>query len=323
MELRSSKSTSLGAEKPSRDAADAVRDSPTQPAIAAITPHSTSDQFRVWKIRFNAFIKTHKPALAPGTKPGDAAILSDELNAEFAAILVSWLDYDFLLELSRVVDVEQDGITMFRHVCTHFTDTTSSEPSPEERVYNAIRHTHRATHDTLAHFLQAINRVSAEYASATRDRAAKHTAVSTIDKLLALHVIHELNKAAWLNAHVAATKKLFRTQPATQFSIATFNKEVMDLCPTPDRPRASRHSPTPADADEPSSKYTTSARYEPRHRDHRDRDRDRDRGSRNITPHISALTAEDDDQLIEDDDQWPPPGCTSDPLFPDVINIDA
>ena len=55
---------------------------------------------------------------------------------------------------------------------------------------------------------------------------------------------------------------------------------------------------------------------EPRHRDHRDRDRDRDRGWRNIIPHISALTA-------EDDDQWPPSGCTSDPLFPDVINIDA
>ena len=322
MFLRSGKSTSFGAEKPSRDAADAVSDSPTQPATAAITPHSTFDQFRVWKIRFNAYITSNKPTLAPGTKPGDAAVLTDERNAEFAAILVAWLDYEFILELSRVIDVEQDGISMFRHVCTHFTDTASSEPSPEERVYNAIRHTHRATHDTLAQFLRAINKVSAEYASATRDRP-KHASVSTIDKLLALHVIHELNKAAWLNAHVGATKKSFRTQPTTQFSITTFNKEVMDLCPTPDRPRASRHSPTPADADEPSSKYTTSARYEPRHRDHRDRDRDRDRGSRNITPHISALTAEDDDQLIEDDDQWPPPGCTSDPLFPDVINIDA
>ncbi len=165
MDLRSGKSTTTsGAGKSSRDAAETVCEALTQPARATISPHSSSDQFRVWKIRFIAHINSDKPALAPGIEQ-DNPTLSASDNAKLAAILVGWLDSDFILELLNVVDVEKDGISMFSHICSHFQNTTSSEPSPEERVYKAIRHIHRANHDSLALFLRAINQVSAEYAS--------------------------------------------------------------------------------------------------------------------------------------------------------------
>ena len=125
MDLRSRKSTSLGAEKSPQDAADTMSELPTTTAIATISPHATSDQFKVWKVRFTSYIRDKKPLLCPALKAGASDDTLGDVAAQFAAVLVGWLDSEFILDLSRVVNVEAHGVAMFARVCSRFATSSS------------------------------------------------------------------------------------------------------------------------------------------------------------------------------------------------------
>ena len=144
MELRSGSGNpakSLGSPpSTSADSSFGATEEKLSSLVFGISLKHSSDDFRVWKLRLRSYIHERKPSLQAALQhEATDERIGAPTAMQFAAVLMPWLENDILLEYSRSMDMELNGIATLRRLEAHFATTAPVEDSPEELLIAALR----------------------------------------------------------------------------------------------------------------------------------------------------------------------------------------
>jgi hypothetical protein len=195
---------------------------------------STAAEYKIWLLRFHAFIRRREPGLLAALQPRAA----DELPADdallFSAVLLPWLADSVILHFQISLDLSRQGAALLLALDKHFTGSAPADDSPAEALAAALR-IQRRQYRSLGEYFRAMLSPIDRFPHDTSDPRTM-----LAGQLLALRILDELRNAHWFtsiaadfrtNLRAISAPRIGGEQKRVDFDYRAFIQRLVSVVP--------------------------------------------------------------------------------------------
>jgi hypothetical protein len=240
--------------------------------VGVLSLSLTSTQFSRWRLRFKAHCREVNAALLSLFEPSVTDGAAERpLRELFSSLLIRFIGDDVLEFFLPIVNIEEKPLSFFSLITKHFASLSSTEECSSEIFFSVLR-SRRNHFPSLSAFIASLQRAAALISSSYSAPSTQQLS----ERLLVLHLISNLNSAAWANGIISAARVTMRKDPSEPLSLSDFCTSLLQACPFDPEVGASHSS-------EASS--SSSSSFRPRHGD-----RERERAPLPNSPSVGAAS---------------------------------
>lgn len=201
----------------SRSAASNVNEGHARAPLDAEKPTqisltSTSAEYKIWLLRFHAFIRRREQGLVAFLQPRAAEEAQAEDALLFSAVLLPWLADSVILHFQISLDLTRQGAALLVALDKHFTGSAPADDSPTEALAAALRIQRRQFRSLSEYFRAMLSPID----RFPHDTSDPRTVLA--GQLLALRILDDLRNAHWFTSIAADFRTNLRASSAKQAS---------------------------------------------------------------------------------------------------------